>query len=208
MCRQCRRAVEARLRTPWDMARTPREQLQAFFPTVLAVLRRPNKFFLTNLPIGSVLTAVSFGVICLSTGVFFRRFYSWLLVDGYAERFAEPGAEVGLSGLHFFLMTLGASPITAIIGFVLHASVFHLLASAMGGRAPWHVSVRVAAYSSAAALLQIIPPVFGLDLGHFIALLWLVFLENHAVRAYHQLSLWRGTAVVFAAMFVLLPFLG
>ncbi len=208
LCRHCRRDVESRLRTPWEMARTPREQLQAFFPTLGEVLKRPNQFFLTTIPIGPVLGPVVFAIICLTTGIFFRRIWNWLLVDGYQTRVTEAAVEAGFSGFQFFVMFLGAAPFTAILGFTLHTIVFHLLARAMDGKAPWHVSARVTAYSSAAIMLQLFPPIASLDLGHFAALLWLIFLESHAVRAYHALSFWRGTAVVFSSMFVLLPFMG
>lgn len=208
VCRHCRRELEAELRTPWEMARTPTEQLKSFFPTVGAVLRRPNDFFLNKLPFGSVLGPAAFALICLTTGIFFRRVWNWFLVDGYAERLDEAAAELGLSGVDFFTLNLAASPFTAIFGYTLHTAVFHLLARGMGGNAPWHVSARVTAFSCSAALLQIVPPIMGFDIGHILALLWLVFLESHALRGLHGLSLWRGTAVVFAAMFTLFPFMG
>jgi len=210
-CKETLRAFEQTL-FPWEQASFSRLP-QTFFRTSANVLFKPFSFF-TDLAFwtsfdkqkeGGFGRAIAFGLICTVFGMVITLFYQYLFVDDFLEivrttiQENDLPAEVNPDTLLTLLFLM--IPLLGILAFLAHWFVLEMGLRLLGAQTKWSISGRVAAYSSAAYLAKILPPIGGYPIGYLVAIGFLIQLETTAIRVVYRLPAGKTFLVI------LLPFL-
>ena len=186
--------------TPWDDPSQP-SNLGAFADTLFDAIRSPQTFWKEISPRASSLPALCFALICIFAGVAMN--YAWLFIlepetmqrvrEGLELRFPEQ-----LFKIFIFMRAILITP----IHFFIHVVLLHYLVNSFGSgtRVHYHLTTRIAGYSSAAYVLFFIPPINGFPLGQICAFFWLYFLEYYALRRYLEVSNLRANFITLLAI--------
>lgn len=190
---------------PWE----DRERLGfgvAFVETTKGVLAEPADFFRRMKPSGGLGAPLFYGVLTGYLGLVVTSVYQlvWRLVagapaaptgDSPAERFAA-AFQGGMTPLQFGINLL-LGPVLIAAGLFIGAGIYHVMLLVLGGaQRDFEATLRVACYSSATQLFQIVPGCGGL-----IAVVWNIVVAVVGLSEVHGIS--RGKA----AAAVLLPVL-
>ena len=175
--------------TPWER-RSQIGFVNALIETTKQVLSQPTAFF-RSMPVtggigGPLLYAVIVGYIGLFASTIYNLVFRSVLTSSLSrmggnsgfERFA--GFMQGGAGL---VMNLILGPLFIVIGLFVSAGIFHLVLLALGGaQRGFEATFRVASYSQAASIFNIIPGCGGLvGLVYALVLLVIGLSEAHGI---------------------------
>lgn len=166
--------------------------------TAVSVIKSPRSFFAAVAPTRAWFRPFVFGYFCVLIGTSFSAFWQSLFVSNFSETLSSVTAELGISDQAAKLLLAASLPPSAFFLFGIHAVLLFASLRIIGAIDVRFTNVvRIVGFASAAHLFQIIPPVYDLPVGHFLAIIWLFNIELIAVQRYFELTLGRSLAVVF-----------
>jgi hypothetical protein len=181
VCRACLGSLVAarglRREVPWENRRGM-SWLRAFFATWREVVFAPRAFFGGLEPAGGVFWPLIFAALCLAVG---------LLGGAWGAAETANALVGGAGGVAVAALAVGAAPAFYVVAFVATAAFLHIVARGFGGNAGFRATVRVVAYSQAAALAEILPAIGGI-----LALVLRLSLYGWGLAAVHGLSAKRA----------------
>ena len=192
---------------PWE----DRERLGfgvAFVDTTKGVLAEPADFFRRMRPSGGLGAPLFYGVLVGYLGLVVTSLYQlvWHLVsagpavpagDSPAERLAA-ALQGGTTPLQFAL-NLVLGPVLVAAGLFLGGGIYHVMLLVLGGaRRDFEATLRVACYSSATQLFQIVPGCGGL-----VALVWGIVVAVVGLSEVHGISRGKAAAAVLLPLVLL-----
>ncbi len=207
----------AREGTPWER----RQQVglaTALIETTQRVLTAPAAFFRSMPVTGGIVSPLLYAVIIGYAGIVISAIYDFVLesVMGSAfTRFGGGGSEAiaGLApymqGGIAFAVKLILGPVMVLVGLFVMSGLVHLALMALGGAARgFEGTFRVACYSEAAALLNIIPVC-----GSVLAAIAMIVLMIIGISEAHGVTRGRAAAAVLLPIIlccccVLIPLVG
>jgi hypothetical protein len=188
--------------TPWER-RDSIGFVNALIETTKQVLSQPAAFFRSMPVTGGLGSPLLYAVIVGYVGLFASSIYNLVFRSVLASSLSRMGGNSDMERLASYmqggaglLVNLIFGPVFVVIGVFLSAGIFHLALLALGGAARgFEGTFRVAAYSQAASIFNIIPGCGGL-----IGLVYAIVLLVIGISEAHGIS--RGKA----AAAVLVPF--
>lgn len=179
-------------------ARELANPLAAGVRSAVEVIKSPRRFF-SKIPLSQRwFNPFVFGYTCIVLGTGFATLWQYLFVDEFGQFMRSLTAKWSLAEPAVtFLVFASVAPVAFLL-FGIHSILLYIslqLFGAQGARFD-HV-VRIVGFASAAHLFQIIPPVFGVPVGHFLTIVWLFNIEIVAVQRYFEMNFMRALAAVF-----------
>jgi hypothetical protein len=175
--------------------------LSDLFSTIMMALFKPFQFYSDLRRSSGLSKPVLFGVICGTLGFIFNLIWQVVFLgstgnDGAQAWFQSPAISFGL----ILLIVLVLSPaITLFIIFLISILWQILLAIVRSTGGGFEATIRVASYTQAASLFNIIPLV-----GPVIAAIWAIVLVFIGLKTLHDTGYFR----IFIALILLPGFLG
>jgi hypothetical protein len=187
---------------PWER-RSQLGFLAALIETTKQVLTEPVAFFRAMPVTGGLGSPLLYAVIIAYVGLIASTIYNLVFNSVISSSLTQMGSggELGklapfLTGTTSLVMNLLFGPVFIVIGLFIGAGLFHLVLLALGGATRgFEATFRVAAFSQAASIFNIVPMCGGL-----IGLVYTLVLLVIGLSEAHQIS--RGKA----AAAVLIPF--
>ena len=188
--------------TPWER-RSEIGFLNALIETTKQALSQPTAFFRSMPVTGGLGAPLLYAVIVGYIGLFVSTIYNLVFRSVLMSSLSRMGGNSDVERLAGYMqggvglvMNLILGPVFIVIGLFLSAGIFHLVLLAIGGAARgFEATFRVAAYSQAASIFNIVPGCGGLvGLVYVLVLLVIGLSEAHGIS--------RGKA----AAAVLVPF--
>jgi hypothetical protein len=202
VCNACQQAVVQAVLPAWEVAE-PRAMPGALFRTAASVIGSPTAFFQRVEPSQLWLRPAAFAVLCITIGTLARAGWEYAFVGEFPQlaQFAEEAQISKEAALPVFLVML---PFAVPVLFFVHATLLHASLRLAGADTSWGFSTRIAGYASSAYLFQLLPPIAGLAIGQFLAIVWLFRAEITAVAHYFEMGVWRAFAVVMVPFLTIL----
>lgn len=187
---------------PWERRRTI-GFLAALIETTKQVLTEPAAFFRSMPVTGGLGSPLLYAVIIAYVGLVASTIYNLVFRSVLSSSLTQMGSGGELERLAPFLagttslvLNLLFGPVFIVIGLFIGAGIFHLVLLALGGATRgFEATFRVAAFSQAASIFNVVPACGGL-----IGLVYTLVLLVIGLSEAHQIS--RGKAAVA----VLVPF--
>jgi hypothetical protein len=193
--------------TPWEQ----RDQLglvTALVDTTRQVLSTPTAFFRAMPITGGLASPLLYAVIVAYVGLVASTIYSAVFRSVLGASLLRMGGDMGgnmdalaplLHGGASLFLNLIFGPVFIVVGLFVSSGIIHLLMLAIGGGGRgFEATFRVAAYSQAASLFNIVPACGGLVGAVFTIVLMIIGLSEA-----HQITRGRAAAVVLVPMVVL-----
>jgi hypothetical protein len=192
--------------TPWER----RNQIgffNALVETTKQVLSRPSDFFRAMPLTGGLGSPLLYAVIIGYVGLVASTIYNLVfrsVLGASLERMGGGGGEFErlapfLQGGASLIVNLLFGPLFIVIGLFISAGIFHLVLLALGGASRgFEATFRVAAYSQAASIFNIVPGCGGL-----IGLVYVIVLLIIGLSEAQQISRGRSAAAVLIPVVVL-----
>jgi hypothetical protein len=190
----------ARTETPWER-RHEIGLATALVETTQRVLTRPTEFFRSMPVTGGIGAPLVYALIIGYAGIVVSAIYNFVLesVMGSAFTRMSSGGSDAMAGMMPYLqggLGLGLQvifgPVMVAVSLFLVAGITHLALLALGGASRgFEATFRVACYSEAAALLNIIPAC-----GNFVSAIVMLVLMIIGIAEAHGISRGRAAAAV------------
>ena len=206
VCASCQQSVVDALATRWEQADRVRDLPYAFLHTVVAALSSPRNFFARVRPEGGWVRPLALGLICMEIGTMVGNAWAYLFVDSFGEvmkQYAEAMQTSVDQAVPMFFLNL---PFVVPLVFALHLGLLHVSLKLMGARTRWSATARIVGFSSAAFILQIVPPIADFSLGHLLAIIWMFNLEINAVQQHYRMGFLRTLGAVLGPFLIVLLF--
>ncbi len=178
---------------------TPLEKpITAAALTAVSIIKSPRSFFAAVAPTREWFRPFIFGYVCVLIGTSFSTLWQSLFVSQFSATLADVTTQMGISEGAMRALLVASLPPGALFLIIVHALLLFTALRTIGQtNAGFSNVMRIVGFASAAHLFQIIPPVWDVPLGHFLAIIWLFNIELIAVQRYFELTLGRSLAVVF-----------
>jgi hypothetical protein len=201
--------------TPWER----RQEIglaSALIETTQKVLTAPAAFFRSMPVTGGIGAPLVYALIVGYAGTVISAIYDFVLASVMGSSFSRFGGSEAMAGVMPYLegamgfgMKLIFGPVLVVAGIFIFSGIVHLALMALGGAARgFEATFRVACYSEASALLNIVPVC-----GSVLAAVVLVVLMVIGVSEAHGTTRGRAAAAVLLPMLLcccclMIPLLG
>ena len=187
--------TEGLLLPPWER----RERygfLNGLYLTIKDVLLTPRTFFHRMPSQMGLAQPLYFALVIGVVAAFFN--WMWSLAGSSLEMlFTDDLGDVLQGPISNFMFFLFSPVIVAVLVFV-KAAIFHVvLMLVKGDKLGFEATFRVAAYGEAAGILALVP-----GCGHFIGILWSLFVTIVGLYSIHETDPWKAVVAVVAPMFL------
>jgi hypothetical protein len=191
--------------TPWER-RDSIGFVNALIETTKQVLSQPAAFFRSMPVTGGLGSPLLYAVIVGYVGLFASSIYNLVFRSVLASSLSRMGGNSDMERLASYMqggaglvVNLIFGPVFVVIGVFLSAGIFHLALLALGGAARgFEGTFRVAAYSQAASIFNIIPGCGGL-----IGLVYAIVLLVIGISEAHGISRGKAAAAVLVPFVIL-----
>jgi hypothetical protein len=191
--------------TPWDR-RDSLGFLGALIETTKQVLTEPAAFFRAMPVTGGLGSPMVYAVIIGYLGLVAQTIYNLVFRSVLTSSMTQIGNGGEFDRLAPFLVGTGSlianllfGPVFIVIGLFIGAGLFHLMLLAFGGASRgFEATFRVAAFSQAASIFNVIPGCGGL-----IGLVYTLVLLTIGLSEAHQIGRGKAAAAVLVPFFVI-----
>lgn len=202
LCPTCRGVSQSEL-PPWEC--TPADYTpRGYIRTLWQILRYPRTFFEGFRADGKWLPALLFGFVSMTVGLLIDRVWKFAMDPEFISTLNELTASQPLAPEQMRILVFLTTPLTVLLAGALHIGALKTAISIAGESCEWRTATRLGGYSLGAYLMLILPPVYGLSVGHFLAVLWLFNLEASALQRFYGFGPWKSTFTVMLPVLLVL----
>lgn len=170
--------------------------------TLSAVVRSPRSFFTRFAPDGRWMPAVAFGFVTVLLGLLVDRVWKISLDSNFEATLGEFAATESIPRDELQWLLFLSIPISALLVIGVHTAALKVAAGVAGAPLDWSRAARIAGYALGSFAFLLVPPVYGFEVGTFLAVFWLFNLEATALEHAYDFSAWRGTLTVLVPVLV------
>ena len=195
VCKSCR-AEATRAATPWEDPKSGSVS-GALTQTLWDALRSPTRFWEPFRRSDRWLPAVVFALVFVALGTTMRTLWEFVFNDEIEQLLRSSPGTSDLPGPTLRALSFARVPLVTPLLIGIHTALLQAGLKLAGAEPDWPTTARIFGYACASYVFTLLPPLWGIPIGHMLMIIWLFNLEVRGIqRFYPELGQVRPMVIV------------